>query len=68
MGLVEIDRLPYVGGNHGIVLSDLGHAIHLNGEQDGNTVALQLARQGYSFRCAPAMSEDDDAGLLFFFR
>src|SRR5260370_20082859 len=54
--LVEIDRLPDVGGNHGIILTDLGDAIHLNGEQDGNTISLQLACQSFSFRGAPAMA------------
>ncbi len=67
VGLVEIDRLSHVGGNHGVILADLGHAIHLDGEQHGNAIPLQLARQGYGFRRAPAMAKDDDAGILLFF-
>src|SRR4029077_9259930 len=33
-----------------------------------NTVSLQLACQSHGFGSAPAVPEDDDAGLVFFFR
>ena len=65
--LVEIYRLSDVGGNHSIVLADLGYAIHLNGEQDGDAFFFQFSRQRDRLRSAPAVAEYDDARAAFFF-
>ena len=67
VGLIKIYRLSYIGRDYLVILADLGDAIHLNGEQDGDAVFFQLSRQRYSLRSAPAMSKDDDAGILFLF-
>ena len=66
--LVKIDGLTHIRGNYGVVLSDFGDAVDLNGQENWNAILFKLARQHDSFRSAPAMSEDDDAGILFFSR
>ena len=65
--LVEIYRLPYIGGNKVIVLPDLGDAVDLNGEENRDAILLEFPRQRDCLRSTPAVSEDDNAGVLFFF-
>jgi len=64
--LVKVSGLLDVGGNEGIVFTDFGDAVHLNGEEDWNAVGLQLAGESDRFGAAPTVAVDDDAGVLFF--
>lgn len=66
MRLIEVDRFRDIGGNHGIVLPELGDAINLHGQQDRNAVSLQIARQQHGSRSAPAMAEEHDVGMSLF--
>ena len=66
--LVEIYRLPDVGWNYFIVLTDLRNAIDLNGEKDRNTSLFKFSRQRNCLRCSPAVAEYHDAGIPFFLR
>lgn len=65
--LIEICGLGYVRGNDLIILAGLGDTVHLNGEQNRNTLSSQFSRQRNGFRSAPAVSVQDDAGALLFF-
>ena len=56
VGLVEIDGLGDVRGNHFVVFAALGDAIHLDRQEHGDAVALQRARERDAFRTAPAVA------------
>ena len=47
--LIEIYRLGYVGGNDRIIFTELGDAIHLDGEQHRNAFFFQFSRQRNRF-------------------
>jgi hypothetical protein len=64
--LIKIRGRRYIGGNDLIVLERLGDAIDLNGEQHRNAVSSQFARQRDRFGSSPAVSVEDDAGILLF--
>ena len=65
MRLIEIDGLNYIPRDDGIILMDLSDTIHLNGEEHGDAISFQFARQGNGFRAAPAMTVNDNVGVLF---
>jgi len=60
IGLIKVRRFRHIRGNHFIVLSHLGDAVHLYRQQDRNPVVLQFARQRNRLRPAPAHPIDDD--------
>src|SRR5580692_6545002 len=64
--LIEICSLGYIGGNDRIILAGLTDTVHLNGEQYRNAFSFQFSRQCNYFRSSPAMSVEDDAGVLLF--
>lgn len=66
VGLVEVDGLRDVVGDDGIVLPEFGDAINLNGEQDGDILAAQIAGQQDGGGCSPALSEQNDVSARFF--
>ena len=66
IGLVEIDGVSNIDGDYRIVLPRLCNTVHLDRQQNRDPVRLQLPRQGDRFRPAPAMSINDDAGILLF--
>ena len=67
MRLVEVHRLRDVARNDGIVLPDLGDAVDLHGEQNGNPRLLQVASEQYGGCGSPTVAEDDNASPSFFF-
>ena len=65
--LVEIGRGQNVGGDQFVILADLGNAIHLDSKENRDALFFQLSRKCHRFRCTPAHSVDNDAGVLLFF-
>src|SRR5438270_14009084 len=61
--LKKVNRAGHIGRNNAIILPGLGDAVHLNREQDGNALFLQLAGKRHDRRCAPTVAIEDDAGL-----
>jgi hypothetical protein len=64
--LVEVHGRSDILGDDAVVLPRLGHTVHLNGQKNGNTNAIQFASQQDGCGRAPAVSEKDDARLFFF--
>jgi hypothetical protein len=67
MGLIKIDGLGDIVGNNGIVLPDLGDAIHLHRQQNRYARSAQFASEQHCGRCSPALAEQDNSGAGFFF-
>lgn len=65
-GLVEVDGFGNVVWDDGVVLPQLGDAIDLNGEANGNTGAAQIAGKRHGCGRSPALAEEHDVGALSF--
>lgn len=63
-GLVEVDGLSDVGGDHGVVPVALSDAIDFDEKEDGDAVALQLAGYFYGLRGSPTVTVEDDSGRV----
>src|SRR5581483_8712336 len=61
--LIKVDRAGHIGWNDAIILSWLGDAIDLDGEQNWNLLLLQLAGKRDHRRGTPTVPVKDDAGL-----
>jgi hypothetical protein len=62
--LIEIDGLGHVRRDDRVSLADFRDAVHLDCEQYRDAFFAKLPRQRDSFRGAPAMSVEEDAGVL----
>ena len=62
--LVEVDRLGYIRRDQCIIFVNLGDAVHLNGELYWDAISLEVSGKSNGFRSAPAVSVNDDAGIL----
>ena len=68
LGLIKVNGLGDVVWDHGIVLPELGYAIYLNGELNGNVFAPQVTGQRDDRGGSPALSEQDDVSVISFLR
>ena len=66
VGLVEIDSGHDIFGDDAIVLPGLGDAVDLDGEEHGDSGAVQFASQHDDGGRSPTMAKEDDARLRFF--
>jgi hypothetical protein len=64
--LVEVDSLGYVCRDQCVILVNLGDAVHLDGELYWDAISFQVSGKSNGFRPAPAMTVNDDAGILLF--
>lgn len=55
--LIEIDGFGNISRNEGIVSSTFADTIHLNGQRDRHTIALEFASQIDGSRSTPAMTK-----------
>jgi len=68
MRLIKISGLDDVVGNDAIMLPRLGDGVDLDGEKDGDVVAIELASEHYDGGASPTLAEQDDPGRRFFVR
>ena len=58
--LVEVDGLRDVGRNDGVVAKAFPHPVHLDDQEHGNVLALEMARYVHSLRSSPGVAVKDD--------
>ena len=68
MRLIKISGLDDIVGNDAIMLPRLGDGVDLDGEKDGDVVAIELASEHYDGGASPTLAEQDDPGRRFFVR
>lgn len=66
VSLIEVDCLTYVSRYNSVVFTYLLHAIHLYGEQHGDSILAQPSRERDSFGRAPAVAINNDARHALF--
>ena len=63
--LIEIGGVADVVGDGLVVAAGFGHAIYLDGENDGNAFGLELAGEGDDGAGSPAVAIEDDVSGAF---
>ena len=66
VGLIKVHSGGHVVGDNIIVLPGFGDTVDLNGQEYGNTQAVQIAGQHYDGGTSPTLPEEDDPGTPFF--
>jgi len=65
--LIKIGGLGDIGGNRDVISAGCAGAVYLNSEQHRDAILFQCARQIDCFRPAPAMSVNNNSGILLLF-
>ena len=68
VGLVEISGPGHVRGDDCIIFAKHRNAIHLNRQEHGDAIFFEAPCHGEGRGAAPAVSVNDDAGILFLVR